>query len=172
MNKKLIKEDYSKKIDLINKYNKFYFEKNKSIIPDSEYDKLKQEVLLLEKKYSYLDSPDSPSKKVGYKPSKNFKKIIHRAPMLSLGNAFLEEDLINFEKKIINFLSKKNNYEILYSAEPKIDGISASLTYLNGKFERGLSRGDGKEGEDITANLKTIHDIPKKNNISRISSRN
>ncbi len=162
MNKKLIIEDYSKKIDLINKYNKFYFEKNKSIIPDSEYDKLKQEVLLLEKKYSYLDSPDSPSKKVGYKPSKNFKKIIHRAPMLSLGNAFSEEDLINFEKKIINFLSKKNNYEILYSAEPKIDGISASLTYLNGKFERGLSRGDGKEGEDITANLKTIHDIPKK----------
>ena len=162
MNKKLIKEDYFKKIDLINKYNKFYFEKNKSIIPDSEYDKLKQEVLLLEKKYSYLDSPDSPSKKVGYKPSKNFKKIIHRAPMLSLGNAFSEEDLINFEKKIINFLSKKNNYEILYTAEPKIDGISASLTYLNGKFERGLSRGDGKEGEDITANLKTIHDIPKK----------
>ena len=82
--------------------------------------------------------------------------------MLSLGNAFSEEDLINFEKKIINFFSKKNNYEILYTAEPKIDGISASLTYLNGKFERGLSRGDGKEGEDITANLKTIHDIPKK----------
>ena len=82
--------------------------------------------------------------------------------MLSLSNAFCEEDLINFEKKIINFISEKNNFIISYSVEPKIDGISASLTYKNGIFLKGLSRGDGKEGEDITANLKTIKDIPKK----------
>ena len=82
--------------------------------------------------------------------------------MLSLGNAFSEEDLINFEKKIKNYLSIKNDFKIFYSAEPKIDGISASLTYKNGKFYKGLSRGDGKEGEDITENLKTIKDIPKK----------
>ena len=82
--------------------------------------------------------------------------------MLSLANAFTEDDLINFEKKILNFLSKDKNYKIFYSAEPKIDGISASLTYKNGKFEKGLSRGDGKEGEDITANLLTLKDIPKK----------
>ena len=81
--------------------------------------------------------------------------------MLSLSNAFSEDDLINFEKKIINFLSKKEGFEISYSAEPKIDGISASLTYKNGNFVRGLSRGDGKEGEDITNNLKTIKDIPQ-----------
>ena len=81
--------------------------------------------------------------------------------MLSLSNAFSEEDLINFEKKIINFLDQKSSFEIEYSAEPKIDGISASLIYKKGKFLMGLSRGDGKEGEDITQNLQTINDIPK-----------
>jgi DNA ligase (NAD+) len=81
--------------------------------------------------------------------------------MLSLSNAFSEEDLINFEKKITNFLSRKEGFQIQYSAEPKIDGISASLTYKNGSLVRGLSRGDGKEGEDITNNLKTIKDIPQ-----------
>ena len=80
--------------------------------------------------------------------------------MLSLSNAFCEEDLKNFEKKIINYLDKKDEFEISYSAEPKIDGISASIIYKNGKFITGLSRGDGKEGEDITENLKTIKDIP------------
>ena len=82
--------------------------------------------------------------------------------MLSLANAFTEEDLLNFEKKILNFLSKDKNYKISYTAEPKIDGISASLIYKKGIFEKGLSRGDGKEGEDITGNLLTIKDIPKK----------
>ena len=82
--------------------------------------------------------------------------------MLSLANAFSKDDLKNFQKKISNYLNKPNNLEIEYSAEPKIDGISASLTYKDGKFLTGLSRGDGKEGEDITANLKTIKDIPDK----------
>jgi DNA ligase (NAD+) len=86
----------------------------------------------------------------------------HRVPMLSLANAFGKDDLINFEKKLLNFLSKNENFKLSYSAEPKIDGISASLIYKNGEFEIGLSRGDGKEGEDITANLATIKDIPKK----------
>ena len=81
--------------------------------------------------------------------------------MLSLANAFEEEDLINFEKRILNFISVSKNFKIDYSAEPKIDGISASLTYKNGKFVAGLSRGDGKEGENITSNLATISDIPK-----------
>ena len=84
--------------------------------------------------------------------------------MLSLANAFSEEDLKNFEKKIYNFLDQSQNTTLEYSAEPKIDGISASLFYKNGEFVQGLSRGDGKEGEDITANLKTIKDIPKKIN--------
>ncbi len=82
--------------------------------------------------------------------------------MLSLTNAFGREDLINFEKRILNFLSKNDGFQLSYSTEPKIDGISASLIYKNNEFKIGLSRGDGKEGEDITANLKTIKDIPKK----------
>ena len=97
---------------------------------------------------------------MGFKPSKNFKKVLHKVPMLSLANAFDKEDLINFEKKIINYLNLNKEFKIEYSAEPKIDGISASIIYKNGKFVKGLSRGDGKEGEDITENLKTIKDIP------------
>ena len=161
MNDKEINKNYLKKIKLIKKYNELYYNKNSSIISDYEFDILKKEVLELEKKYSFLKNKSSPSLTVGFKPSKNFKKVKHKVPMLSLGNAFNEEDLLNFEKKIFNFLSLRKSNEIEYSVEPKIDGISVSLIYENGNFIRGLSRGDGKEGEDITENLKTIKDIPK-----------
>ncbi len=162
MKKKEIISIYQDKIKLFNKYNKFYFEENLPVVSDQEFDELKSEILSLEDKYNFLKSKFSPSLTVGFKPSKNFTKVSHRVPMLSLSNAFSEEDLSNFEKKIINFLSEKSNFKLSYSAEPKIDGISASLTYKNGNLLRGLSRGDGKEGEDITENLKTIKDIPKK----------
>ncbi len=160
MNDNKIKKNYQKKIKELIECNFFYYEKNQSKISDSDYDKLKKEILDLEKKFSFLKSKNSPLIKVGYKPSKNFKKAFHKTPMLSLNNAFSEEDLVNFEKKILNYLDKDKDFEIEYSAEPKIDGISASLIYKNGKFEKGLSRGDGKEGEDISENLKTIKDIP------------
>ena len=161
MKKKEIQNEYKKKIKLINKFNKFYFDKSEPIVSDKEYDDLKKNIALLENEYNFLQSKTSPSKVVGHKPSKNFKKSLHRVQMLSLANAFSEEDLLNFEKKITNFLSKEIDFKISYSAEPKIDGISASLTYKNGNFKKGLSRGDGKEGEDITENLATIEDIPK-----------
>ena len=159
-----VKEDYLQKIKLINKYNKYYYSKSKPLVDDSTYDKIKYEILNLEKKYSFLKSNESPSLNVGFKPSKNFKKVSHKIPMLSLGNAFDENDLTIFEKKIVNFLSLKKNQKIEYSVEPKIDGISASLIYREGIFVRGLSRGDGVQGEDITENLKTIKDIPIKLN--------
>ena len=162
MDKKEIQKLYQKKIKLLNRYNQYYYDKNKPLIDDKNYDELKISILSLEKKYNFLASKKSPSEIIGYKPSKNFKKSAHKVPMLSLANAFSEEDLINFEKKILNFLSENENFKLYYSAEPKIDGISASLTYKNGKFVKGLSRGDGKEGEDITSNLETIKDIPKK----------
>ena len=161
MNKKDIQEKYNKKIKLIRKYNKFYFDKNESIVTDKDYDQLKKDIFLLEEKFKFLKSEKSPSNLVGFKPSKNFYKVLHRVPMLSLANAFTKDDLVNFEKKIHNFLSKSVDFRISYTAEPKIDGISASLIYKKGKFEKGLSRGDGKEGEDITNNLKTISDIPQ-----------
>ena len=160
MNKKDIQKKYNKKIKLIKKYNKYYFDKNESIVSDKDYDQLKKDIFLLEEKFKFLKSETSPSNLVGFKPSKNFAKVLHRVPMLSLANAFTKDDLVNFEKKIHNFLSKSVDFRISYTAEPKIDGISASLIYKNGKFEKGLSRGDGKEGEDITNNLKTISDIP------------
>ena len=160
MNSKKIENLYLKKIKLLDKYNKIYFDENESQISDFEYDQLKNEILLLEKKYKFLKSKNSPSQSVGFKPSKIFKKITHRVPMLSLANAFSKDDLLNFEKKILNYLDQKQNFQIEYSAEPKIDGISASLIFKDGKFIKGLSRGDGKEGEDITENLKTIKDIP------------
>jgi DNA ligase (NAD+) len=162
MYKKEIESEYKKKIKLLTSYNKNYYDASKPLITDKEYDDLKNSILILESKYSFLKSENSPSKVVGFKPSKNFQKIAHRAPMLSLANAFGREDLINFEKRIFNFLSKNKDFKLFYSAEPKIDGISASLIYKNSEFEVGLSRGDGKEGEDITANLATIKDIPKK----------
>ena len=162
MNIKEIKKNYKNKIKLINEYNKFYYNNNNPIVSDDLYDKLKKDILLLESNYTFLKSKSSPSEIVGFKPSKNFKKSLHKVPMLSLANAFEEEDLLNFEKRILNFISEKKNFKISYSVEPKIDGISASLNYKKGKFITGLSRGDGTEGEDITANLITIKDIPKK----------
>ena len=157
-----LKKDYLKKIKQINKFNKHYYDKNAPLVTDSKYDELKRDIIGLEKKYDFLKHQSSPSITIGYKPSKNFNKAKHKVPMLSLANAFDKEDLLNFEKRIINFLSQNKNFKISYSAEPKIDGISASLKYKKGEFIQGLSRGDGNEGEDITVNLKTIKDIPKK----------
>ena len=156
-----IEKIYINKIKELKKHNKQYYNDNKPSITDRQYDILKKEILELEKSYDYLDHLDSPSKNVGFKPSKIFKKQKHEVPMLSLSNIFNKEDLINFEKKIKNYLDYRSDYKFEYSVEPKIDGISASLTYKNGNLVSGLSRGDGYEGELITENLKTIKDIPK-----------
>ncbi len=157
----LIEKEYSIKIKELKKYNKLYYDKSNPSISDSDYDKLKKNILELENNFEYLKSIDSPSTSIGAKPSKKFLKSKHRVKMLSLSNAFDFNDLKNFEKKISNYLNINNSNLIEYSVEPKIDGISASLTYKNKKFILGLSRGDGIEGEVITENLRTIKDIPK-----------
>ena len=162
MNRKKIEKEYLYKIEKIKKYDKAYFDKDKPLVSDKEYDVLKEEIFKLEKRYIFLKSKDSPSKKVGYKPSHKFKKVPHDVPMLSLSNAFSRENIEDFLKKIRNFLNLDKNEKIIFSSEAKIDGISASLKYIEGVFVLGLSRGDGKIGEDITNNLKTIDDIPKK----------
>ena len=104
---KFIKKDYKKKINLLDKYNKSYYEKSSPIVNDQDYDNLKNAILELEKKYKFLKNKKSPSLTVGFKPSKNFRKVKHKVPMLSLSNAFSKDDLVNFEKKIFNFLSLK-----------------------------------------------------------------
>ncbi len=156
-----IKKKYIDKIKKLNKHNELYYSKDHPSIPDKEFDILKNDILDLEKKYNFLNHKDSPSQKIGFKPSKNFQKQKHQVPMLSLSNVFNKEDLLNFEKKIKNYLDFKTDITFEYSVEPKIDGISASLTYVDGNLISGLSRGDGYEGELITENLKTIKDIPK-----------
>jgi len=103
MNNISIKKDYFNKVKLINKYNKLYYDKSNPAVSDQEYDQLKKEILRIEKKYPNLISQQSPSLKIGFKPSKNFEKIKHKTPMLSLSNAFDEEDLKNFEKKNFKF---------------------------------------------------------------------
>ena len=162
MERKVIEKIYIDKINELVQYDKAYFQDDSPIVSDKDYDDIKQEILNLERKYKYLKNKNSPSKKVGYKPSKKFKKIAHDVSMLSLSNAFSKENVVDFVKKIRNFLNLKKTENIVFSVEPKIDGISASLKYINGAFVSGLSRGDGKIGEDITNNLKTINDIPKK----------
>ena len=150
--KEKIKALYFDKIVKLNEYNKAYYDQDNPIISDHKYDRLKIEILNLEKKYKFLKSKLSPTKNVGYKISGKFKKIKHKIPMLSLSNAFAENNIVDFLKKIKNFLKLSNDYKIEISAEPKIDGISASLHYISGQFKLGLSRGDGITGEDITLN--------------------
>tara|TARA_B100000029_G_scaffold49351_1_gene45018 strand:+ start:7029 stop:9050 length:2022 start_codon:yes stop_codon:yes gene_type:complete len=157
-----IKKLYINKIKKLNKHDKLYYLKDKPLITDKIYDELKKNIIDLEVKYPFLSHKDSPSKKIGFKPSKIFQKEKHKIPMLSLSNIFDQNDLINFEKKLKNYLDLNSQNFFEYSVEPKIDGISASLTYKNGILVLGLSRGDGYEGEVITDNLKTISDIPKK----------
>ena len=161
INKIKIVNQYKKLINSLLKHNELYFIKDRPQISDAEYDKIKKEAIELEKKYSYLKKFTSVNTIIGAKPSNKFKKIKHLRPMLSLSNAFEKKDMEDFFKKINNYLNNKS-YNVELFSEPKIDGISATLIYEKGILSKGLSRGDGKEGEDILENLKTISSIPKK----------
>ncbi len=130
-------------------------------ISDAEYDALRQRNEAIEKRFPELKRKDSPSDRVGAAPAERFGKVTHSVPMLSLGNAFDDEDVKEFVERIRRFLSLKDDDAIEFNAEPKIDGLSITLRYENGKFVRGATRGDGSEGEDVTANLRTIEDIPQ-----------
>ena len=152
---------HQSKIKNLKKHNNLYYNNDSPIIDDFEYDKIKKELLELENRYPFLKKNENVDSIVGAKPLNKFKKIKHLKPMLSLSNAFNKADMLDFKKKIINFLSLKNKTIELFS-EPKIDGISATLIYENGLLAKGLSRGDGILGEDILNNLMTIKSIPKK----------
>ena len=158
--KNILLKDYKKKILELKKHNNLYFNHDNPNITDQEYDDLKKELINLENKYLFLKKLNLLGKIVGAKPMNKFKKIQHLKPMLSLANAFDKNDMLDFTKKIQNFLNiNLENIELF--SEPKIDGISATLIYENGKLLRGLSRGDGVLGEDILENIKTIVTIPK-----------
>ena len=161
-NSEIIKQ-FKQRIKNFKKHNDLYYNQDNPEISDAEYDVLKKELLELEKNNPYLKRYDSVEKIIGTPPSNKFRKIRHLQPMLSLSNAFNKKDMNDFIKKINNFLNLNDkNLELL--AEPKIDGISATLIYEKGNLIKGLSRGDGSIGEDILENLKTISLIPKKIN--------
>ena len=160
LNRSKIIKDFKNKVAVFKKHNHYYHNKDNPKITDSEYDKLKKELFLMEENYNFLKELNLLSNMVGATPLNKFKKIPHLRPMLSLSNAFNLEDMKDFQKKINNYLNfEDKNFELF--SEPKIDGISASLIYEKGFLVKGLSRGDGIIGEDILSNLKTITDIPK-----------
>jgi len=159
-NKKKISKVYQEKLIKFNKFNKAYFEKDKPLISDHDFDEFKKDLINLEKEHPFLKNSKGVQNLVGFKPSKKFEKIKHSKEMLSLGNAFDKEDMLDFKKKLKNFLNISSEIEL--SSEPKIDGVSASLRYDDGRLVYGLSRGDGVFGENITENLITIKEIPKK----------
>ena len=167
MKKKDLIKNYKSKIKNLKFHNDLYFNKDNPEISDQEYDKLKREIIDLENSHIFLKKIDKISNYVGAPPLNKFKKLKHLRPMLSLSNAFGKSDMIDFIKKIYNFLNLRN-LNLEFTCEPKIDGISASLIYEKGFLTKGISRGDGIIGEDILENLKTISSIPKKINSKKI----
>ncbi|MEW9501897.1 NAD-dependent DNA ligase LigA [Jeotgalibacillus marinus] len=143
--------------DLLSQYNYEYHVLDKPSVPDVEYDKLLHELKELEEKHPDLMTPDSPTQRVGGAVLEQFTKVDHRSPMLSLGNAFNEDDLRDFDRRVRKI---GDNDNLSYICELKIDGLAISLRYKDGLFVQGATRGDGSVGEDITANLKTIRSIP------------
>ena len=154
-------EEYKKNKKILLEHNKNYYDLNSPKIDDATYDLLKKDLIDFEKKHNKNKLGKKISDIIGFRPSIKFSKVKHLEGMLSLDNAFNETDILDFYKKINNYLNYEPNERIELFAEPKIDGISASLTYVNGRYIQGISRGDGQYGEDITDNLETILDIPK-----------
>ena len=146
--------------EILDTANSDYYNNDAPNLSDSEYDILKKRNLDIELRFPNLKLQNSVSNKVGSKPSNSFKKIKHSVKMLSLANGFDEQDIIDFDHRIKKILGHEDTI-ITYVAEPKIDGLSLSLKYLDGKLSQATTRGDGEVGENVTENAKTIQNIPK-----------
>ncbi|MCP9232163.1 NAD-dependent DNA ligase LigA [Mesorhizobium sp. LMG 17147] len=145
----------------IAEHDRRYHGEDAPIITDAEYDALTRRNLAIEQRFPHLVREDSPSRRVGAPPAEGFAKVRHAVPMLSLAKAYSDQDVADFIERGRRFFDRDKDLNIAFTAEPKIDGLSASLRYEGGVFVQGATRGDGVVGEDITANLKTIADIPK-----------
>src|SRR5580693_5187911 len=143
-------------------HDRRYYQDDAPSVTDAEYDAVRQRFNAIEKRFPEFVSSDSPSQKIGATPSGRFKKVRHAVPMLSLDNAFAEQDVIDFVGRIRRFLKLGDDERIDFSAEPKIDGLSMSLRYERGELITAATRGDGAEGEDVTANIRTLKDVPQK----------
>ncbi|MDK9696345.1 MAG: NAD-dependent DNA ligase LigA [Siculibacillus sp.] len=144
----------------IREHDRRYFRDDAPTVSDAEYDRLRRRLLALEARFPDLRRPDSPSLKVGSGPSEKFEKVMHRVPMLSLDNAFSDEDVTDFVARVHRFLATHGE-AVAFTAEPKIDGLSLSLRYEAGRLVSAATRGDGAEGENVTANVETVADIPR-----------
>src|SRR5688500_9125521 len=141
----------------IERHNYQYYALDAPLVSDAEYDSLFRELQALEAEHPDLVTPQSPTQRVGTAPQGDFGQVTHRLPMLSLANAFAEDEVAAFDRRVREGLGED---EIEYAAEPKFDGLAISLTYENGVFVQGATRGDGYTGEEVTANLRTIRAIP------------
>jgi DNA ligase (NAD+) len=143
-------------------HDRRYYQEDAPSVSDAEYDRLRQRYSAIEARFPQLRTATSLTQRVGAAPSARFAKVRHAVPMLSLDNAFAEDDVRNFVGRIRRFLRLSDDEEIAFSAEPKIDGLSMSLRYERGALVTGATRGDGNEGEDVTANIRTLADVPQR----------
>jgi DNA ligase (NAD+) len=143
-------------------HDRRYYQDDAPSVSDAEYDALRRRYGAIEERFPQLRTLESLTQRVGAAPSGRFAKVRHAVPMLSLDNAFAEDDVVDFVGRIRRFLRLPDDEEIAFSAEPKIDGLSMSLRYEDGALVTGATRGDGSEGEDVTANVKTLEDVPKR----------
>ena len=160
LTEKQAKAEHARLAAEIAEHDRRYYQEDAPTVTDAEYDELRRRYAAIEARFPQLATRESLTQRVGAAPSARFAKVRHAVPMLSLDNAFTEEDVVDFVGRIRRFLRLPDDEEIVFSAEPKIDGLSMSLRYENGELVTGATRGDGAEGEDVTANVKTLADIP------------
>jgi DNA ligase (NAD+) len=146
----------------IGAHDRRYYQDDAPSVSDAQYDELRKRNAAIEARFPQLIRADSPSKRVGAAPARGFAKVRHGVPMLSLDNAFADQDVVDFVARIRRFLKLSEDEKIAFSAEPKIDGLSMSLRYEGGELMRAATRGDGAEGEDVTANIRTLKDVPNR----------
>jgi len=162
------KQEWKTLADQIRHHDKLYYQQDRPEISDAEYDKLRRRLEALEKQFPALQTPDSPTQKVGAAPLEKFAKVKHSVPMLSLNNAFDDDDVKEWEERNRKFLGLTENEEIRYAIEQKIDGLSFSARYVNGKYTMGITRGDGETGENVTENLATVLPLELENDFPKI----
>jgi len=162
LTEKQAKSEYARLAAEIAEHDRRYYQDDAPIVSDAEYDRLRQRYAAIEARFPQLRTIESLTQRVGAAPAARFAKVRHAVPMLSLDNAFAEQDVIDFVGRIRRFLRLADDEPVVFSAEPKIDGLSMSLRYEDGALVTGATRGDGFEGEDVTANVKTLEDVPKK----------